>query len=120
MSYWIGFTPENLKALKEALKKDVPFEHPFFSPIIVKEKCSQCDQIVILTLCSDPLSNSSYLVYRGFCVNEHLNQSLPTTPFHMRKQPRCAACNAGMQWRLAQGSNGWECPVCHARDVKEV
>jgi len=108
MTYWVGINRKTKTKYTREFKRGALFDH-YFNPFKT-QKCQTCDQIVIMKLIEDNLSNSSGLIYAGKCVNGHWNQTMPTTPFDVRKIPTCETCNSYMQYKMSKEYNGWICP----------
>lgn len=83
-----------------------------FNPFKIT-KCYHCTQRVVMRLINDPLSNSSYWIYAGACVNGHWNQVMPGSPDDLKEPPRCKVCNSTMQWKMSVEFNGWICANSH-------
>lgn len=108
MSYWIGLSEEKQKQYEAEFRGKALYNH--IMNAFKVQNCLSCDQIVVMKLINDPLSNSSMLVYAGKCCNGHWNQEIPSTPRDIRKIPRCKICKSFMQWKMSREYNGWFCP----------
>lgn len=112
MTYWTGLS-ESKQAQYLAEFKKPSIQTSEFNPFKIVRCELPCTQIVVMRLINDPLSNSSYWVYAGACVNGHWNQVMPCTPDDVKEPPRCKVCNSTMQWKMSRDFNGWVCVNLH-------
>lgn len=116
MSYWTGLSEEKQQQYLEELKKPAVTDTDVNPYKIVK--CHHCNEIVAMKLIHDPLSNSSYLVYAGVCINGHWSQDIPGTPYDLKEPPRCPECNSIMQYKLDGAV--FVCIQPHAKSEEKV
>ena len=115
MSYWKGLSETKQKEYLEKFKE--PTIERGYNPFKARE-CKHCDQLVVMKLINDRLSNSSFLVYVGMCTNRHWNQDMPTIPYDTREIPKCKECGSFMQYKMSVEYNGWVCVQNHNGEVR--
>ena len=119
MTYWIGLSEQKQKEYMIEFKKPA-INNNFMNPFrITRCDVTGCEQIVVMKLINDPLSNSSRYVYAGRCIKGHWSQSIPSTPVDVRQVPICSVCKSYMQYELSIENNGWVCNQDHENIANE-
>lgn len=118
MSYWIGLSPQKQMEYDQRFREPA-LKHKTLNSFKI-QRCKFCDQIIVMKLIEDALSNSSGLIYAGECVNKHWNQEIPCVPYDVKNIPRCPKCHSYSQWSMSKEYNGWFCLVHGAIPLSQL